>query len=463
MNEYDLSEQRDITVCRYTEDWNYNRLVAIRNGLYSDRDLSLEEGGPKQWSTKPFWNSDLNRIKYGFQFAAGTSKLSKGLKSNVNYIDEIEQLYNDFLHFFVPEIMDINGRSGQLWPTTKNQILASLSNINSKQEEIYEKLLYIEFPLVVEVENLCFVLPNTCQYYLQLLYAKKYENDLNMDKNKWGEQFEELVFNCLYLFGYEMNNPNDNKPLLNFEVVDEEDQIKGKSRSFELDVAGYNEKRSVIIECKHWDIGYNFFKRRSIKERKRELKEQLEKFHYKLELINKKDSYSFLTENKIIDAYMVTLHPEPIKEYKGITVIPFTQFNPEIFYDRSKYESAQEMKFNEKPIFTKRKYKNGKYVIGVDYTKMIVNPYGLHTFCIEPENELKSYVFIGDGIVEQLDKDELTIAHPNDMKVIIDLIEDDIPYLKSKKIKKGKMVRYQIYTKDPLFGIYYLRFIRRVK
>ncbi|SES63169.1 hypothetical protein SAMN04488587_0191 [Methanococcoides vulcani] len=463
MNEHDLQQQKEIAVGRFTEDWNFNRLVAIRNGLYSDREIMLEEGGPKQWSQKPFWNSDLNRFRYGFQFAAGTSKLSTGLKSNVQFIGEIEHIASIFSHLFVPELISKSENSGNIIPTTKNQILNSLSEIDYNQDETYDKLVNIEFPLIVEVENLCFVLPNTCKYYLQLLYSQKYDNELILEKTNLGTQFEELVFMSLNLFGYDVNNPNDNNPLLNFDVVDENDTINGKTRSFELDVAGFNEKKSVIVECKHWDIGYNFFKRRSIEKRKRELQKQLEKFHHKIELLKVDGNYNFLTEDKTIDAYMVTLHPEPINEYKGIKVIPFTQFNSERFCEHSDDRPMQEIKLKKGNVITTRKYQDGKILSGVDYTKMIMNPYGLNKICLEPENELKSHVFIGDGVVNQLDEDELTIIPPDGIKVIIDLIEADIPYLKSKKIKKGKKVRYQIYTKDPLFGSYYLRFIKRFK
>jgi hypothetical protein len=463
MNQYDLHQQKEITVYRYTEDWTFNRLVALRSGLYSDKEILAEQSGPKQWSQKPFFNSDLNRYRYGFQFAAGTSKLPKGLKSNVKLISEIEQLYNDYRSNFIPTCMDQNESSGDIIPVNKHQILCSIAKVNQEQENVYNKLLNIEFPLIVEIEDLCFVLPNACQYYLQLLYSQKYESELIEEKKYWGDQFENLVFSALDLFGYEVNNPNNNEPLLNFNIVDENDRINDKPRSFELDAAGFTEQNSVIIECKHWDIGYNYYKRRSIEKRKRDFQRQLEKFHHKIELIRKDENYSFLTRDKKLDAYMVTLHPEPINEYKGIKVIPFTKFTADTFCENPNESQKQELKLKKREIITKRKYQDGNILIGIDYTKMIMNPYGIKHICIEPENELKSYIYIGDGIVEELDQEELSLKTSIDMKVIIDLIEDDIPYLKSKKIKKGKKVRYQIYTKDPLFSSYYLRFIRRMK
>jgi len=56
MNQYHLQKKTEETVGRFTEDWNFNRLVATRYGLYSQNDL-IKQNGPKQWSPKSIDNS----------------------------------------------------------------------------------------------------------------------------------------------------------------------------------------------------------------------------------------------------------------------------------------------------------------------------------------------------------------------------------------------------------------------
>lgn len=463
MNSDDLCQKNEIIRGRFTEDWNFNKLVAIRYGLYSDRELSQEQSGPKQWSQKSIFNNELNRIKYLFQFAAGTSKLSNNLKSNVDLIDEIKQLHEDFFGSFIPTSLEGKKTQGNISPINKDDIIESFSKIVSNPHEIYDKIVNIEFPLIVEIEDLCFVLPNACNFYIQLLYAHKYEDKLIQEKNNWGTLLEELVFHTVKLFGYDVINPLNNETLLNFNVIDENDKINGRGRSFELDVAGFNNDNSVIVECKHWDIGYNFFKRRSIEKRKKELIKELEKFQHKIDLIKKDEKFDFMTKGKQLDAFLVSLHPEPIKQYGSIKVVSFNEFKPRKNKSYLSDISYQEPVFRKTHIFSKRHYKSGNELIGIDFTKMITNPYGINHFCIEPEDEFKSYIYIGDGIVGGFDHVELIIDTPINMQVIIDLVEEDFSYLKSHKIKKGRKVRYQIYTKDPLFSTYYLRFIRRLK
>jgi len=459
MNQYHLRKTTKETVARFTEDWNFNRLIAVRYGLYSQNELLREHTGPKQWSPKSIYNDELNRIKYLFQFTVGTSKLSKDLKSNVDLIDGLKQLSEDLFYLFVPDF-NIGELSGTIHTTSKSEIIESLSKAVSNPDEIYGRIINIEFPLIIEIENLCFVLPNTCAFYLQLLYSQKYENELNQEKSIWGDLFEELVFKTVELFGYNVINPLDNKPLLNFIIEDQNDQINGKARSFELDVAGFKDDSSIIVECKHWDIGSGFFKRRSIEKRKKELQAELKKFQHKIDLIKTDDKYSFLMTGKNLDAFLVTLHPEPIEQYGDIKIVSFNQFTPR----RTEFSSDEktELKMKKEEAFTERNYKNGKKLIGIDFTKMIVNPYGINHFRIEPENEFKSYVYVGDGIVNSFDHEELVIDTPCSMRVIVDLIEEDFAYLKSRKITKNCKVRYQIYTTDPLLSTYYLRFIRKI-
>jgi len=457
MNQYHLQKKTEEPVGRFTEDWNFNRLIATRYGLYSQNDL-LKQNGPKQWSPKSIDNNELNRINYLFQFTAGTSKLSKDLKLNVDMVDELKQLSDDLFYLFVPDF--IGELSGTIHATKKSEIIESLSKAVSNPGEIYDRIVNVEFPLIIEIEDICFVLPNTCTFYRRLLYSKKYENELNQEKNIWGTRFEELVFKTVELFGYDVINPLDNKPLLNFIIEDQNDKINNRAKSFELDVAGFKDDCSVIVECKHWDIGSGFFKRRSIEKRKKELQVELKKFQHKIDLIKSDDKFNYLTKNKSLNAFFVTLHPEPIEQYGDIKVVPFNQFAPGE-PEFSSYEKT-ELKMKKKPVFAQRNYKNGKIMIGIDYTKMVLNPYGINHFRIEPENELKSYIYVGDGIVDSFDHDELVIDTPCSMPVIIDLIQEDFGYLKSRKIKKNCKVRYQIYTTDPLLATYYLRFITRV-
>jgi hypothetical protein len=434
MNQDHLQKITEETVGRFTEDWNFNRLVATRYGLYSQNDL-LKQNGPKQWSPKSIDNNELNRINYLFQFTAGTSKLSKDLKLNIDMVDGLKQLSDDLFYLFVPDF--IGELSGTIHATKKPEIIESLSKAVSNPDIIYDRIVNAEFPLIIEIEDICFVLPNTCT-----------------------SRFEELVFKTVELFGYDVINPLDNKPLLNFIIEDQNDKINNGAKSFELDVAGFKDDCSVIVECKHWDIGYGFFKRRSIEKRKKELQAELKKFQHKIDLIKSDDKFIFLTQDKSLNAFLVTLHPEPIEQYCDIKVVPFNQFAP----GEPEFSSYQktELKMKKEPVFTQRNYKNGKSMIGIDYTKMVLNPYGINHFRIEPENELKSYIYVGDGIVYNFDHDELVIDTPCSMPVIVDLIQEDFGYLNSRKIKKNSKVRYQIYTTDPLLATYYLRFINRV-
>ena len=409
INSDDLCQKNEIIRCRFTEDWKFNRLVAIRYGLYSDLELSQERDGPKQWSQNIF-NDQLNRIKYLFQFAAGTSKLSRNLKSKIIYIDEIKQLYRDFIGNFIPIRLDSKEASGKIVPANKYEIIESLSKIVSNPHEIYEKIIKIEFPLIVELEDLCFVLPNSCRFYIQLLDSYKYENELNQEKENMGTLLEELVFFTVKSFGYNVTNPLNNESLLNFNVIDENDKINDRGRSFELDVAGFSNKNSVIVECKHWDIGYNFFKRKSIENRKKELIEELEKFQHKIDLINKDEKFDFMTKGKQLDAFLVSLHPEPIKQYGNIKVVPFNEFKPEKI-DHLFNQNHQKTVFRKTSVFSKRHYKSGNEIRAIDFTKMITNPYGIDHFSIEPENEFKSYIYVGDGIVGDFDQEELVSRH----------------------------------------------------
>jgi hypothetical protein len=262
------------------------------------------------------------------------------------------------------------------------------------------------------------------------------------------------------LFGYNVINPSNNKPLLNFIIEDQNDKINNKAKRFELDIAGFKDDCSVIVECKHWDIGSGFFKRRSIEKRKKKFQAELKKFQHKIDLIKSDDKFNFLTKDKSLNAFLVTLHPEPIEQYGDIKVVPFSQFSPGE-PEFSSYEK-NELEMKKETVFAQRNYKNGKSMIGIDYTKMVLNPYGINHFRIEPENELKSYIYVGDGIVDSFDQDELVIDTPCSMPVIVDLIQEDFGYLKSRKIKKNCKVRYQIYTTDPLLATYYLRFITRL-
>lgn len=457
MNQYHLQKKTDETVLRFTEDWNFNRLVATRYGLYSQNDL-IKQNGPKQWSPKSIDNNELNRIKYLFQFTAGTSKLSKNLKLNVDMVDVLKQLSEDLFNLFVP---DFNGElSGTIHATKKSEIVKSLSKAVSNPDKIYDRIVNVEFPLIIEIEDICFVLPNACTFYRQLLYSQKYENELNQEKTIWGTRLEELVFKTVELFGYDVINPLDNKPLLNFIIEDQNDKINNKAKSFELDVAGFKDDCSAIVECKHWDIGSGFFKRKSIEKRKIALQDELKNFQHKIDLIKSDEKFNFLTKDKSLNAFFVTLHPEPIEQYGDIKVVPFNQFAPGEPEFSSYKKTELDMKIE--PVFTQRNYKNGKSMVGINYTKMVLNPYGINHFRIDPENELKSYVYVGDGIVHSFDHDELVIDTPCSMPVIVDLIQEDFGYLKSRKIKKNSKVRYQIYTTDPLLSTYYLRFITRI-
>lgn len=457
MNQHHLQSKSEETVARFTEDWNYNRLIATRYGLFSQNDL-LKQEGPKQWSPKSIDNSEYNRIKYLFQFTAGTSKLSKDLKLNIDLIDALEQLNKDLLYLFTPN--STGKHSGTIHTASRFEIINSLAKIVSNPTKTYDRIVNIEFPLIIEIEDLCFMLPNTCDFYLSLLYSQKYESELNQQKNIWGTRFEQLVFTTVELFGYDVASPLDNQPLLNFIVEDKNDQINNKNRSFELDVAGFKDDCSVIVECKHWDIGYGFFKRRAIREREKELEKELNKFQHKIDLIKKDDKFDFLTKDKKLNAFFVTLHPEKIEQYGDIKVVPFNQFSPGEMESNS--DEKIKIQIKEEIIFTQRKYKNRKMMVIADYTKMVLNPYGINKFRIEPENELKSYIYVGDGIVNHLDHEELVIDTPDSMRVIVDLVQEDFGYLKSRKIKKNCKVRYQIYTTDPLLSTYYLRLVRKL-
>lgn len=456
MNQYHLQMETEETVLRFTEDWNYNRLIATRYGLYSQNDLSKEHG-PKHWSIKYLNNNELNRVKYLFQFTAGTSKLSKDLKSNVDLIDALKQLSDDLFYLYIPDFLE--GRSGTIHASNRTEIIESLSKAAPDPDLVYNKIVSTEFPLIVEVEDLCFALPNTCNFYLRLLYAQKYDSKLNLEKNIWGTRLEELVFKVVDAYGYQTTNPFDQIELLNFLIEDKNDIINGKTRTYELDVAGFKDDCSVIIECKHWDIGADFFRRRSVEKRKKDLIRELDKFQRKIDLIKSDDKFSFLSKDKTLKAFMVTLHPEPIEEYGDIKVVPYNQFKP----GEPDFDSYEKTDLNIRPdyIFTQRIYKTGA-LEGIDYTRMVLNPFGINHFSIEPENELNSYIYVGDGIVKNFDHDELTIDTPCSMRVIVDLIEEDFGYLKSRKIKKNSKVRYQIYTTDPLLSSYYLRFIRKM-
>lgn len=46
---------KEITYFKFTEDWNFNRLVAFRFGIYSEDEILLEQNGPRVWSKKPFF------------------------------------------------------------------------------------------------------------------------------------------------------------------------------------------------------------------------------------------------------------------------------------------------------------------------------------------------------------------------------------------------------------------------
>ena len=456
MNQSHLQMKTEETVLRFTEDWNYNRLIATRYGLYSQNDLSKEHG-PKQWSIKYIDNNELNRVKYLFQFTAGTSKLSKDLRSNVDLIDGLKQLVDDLLYLYTPDFL--GECSGTIHASSRSDIIESLTKVVPNPGEMYDILVNTEFPLVVEIGDVCFALPNACSFYLRLLYAQKYDNELNFEKNIWGTRFEELVFNVVDAYGYQTINPLDNKQLMNFIIEDKNDIINDKTRKYEFDVAGFKGDCSVIVECKHWDIGADFFRRRSVEKRKKDLLHELNKFQHKIDLIKTDDNFSFLTKDKTLNAFMVTLHPEPIEEYGDIKVVPYTQFTPGE-PDFSSYEKT-DMDMRSEPVFAQRKYRSGE-LIGIDYTKMVLNPYGINHFVIEPESEFNSYIYVGDGVVDYFDHDELVIDTPCSMRVTVDLVEEDFGYLKSRKIKKNSKVRYQIYTNDSLLATYYLRFIRKM-
>jgi len=373
-------------------------------------------------------------------------------------VDVLKQLSEDLFYLFVP---NLSGElSGTIHATKKSEIIESLSKAVSDPDKIYDRIVNVEFPLIIEIEDICFLLPNTCTFYFLLLYSQIYENELTQEKNIWGTRLEELVFKTVELFGYDVINPLDNKPLLNFIIEDQNDKINNKAKSFELDVAGFKDDCSVIVECKHWDIGSDFFKRRSIEKRNKKLKAELKKFQHKIDLIKSDGKFNFLIEDKSLNAFLVTLHPESIEQYGDIKVVPFNQFAPGE-PEFSTYKKT-DVKMKKEAIFAQRNYQNGKIVMGIDYTKMVLNPYGINHFRIEPENELKSYIYVGDGIVDSFDHDELVIDTPCSLPVIVDLIQEDFGYLKSRKIKKNCKVRYQIYTTDPLLTTYYLRFITRV-
>ncbi|MCC4765450.1 hypothetical protein FXW07_02070 [Methanosarcina sp. DH1] len=450
-----------ITLLKFTEDWNFNRLVASRYGIHSkisilnDFSSSVPPIGDPENRLREF--QFLSQIYYGFQFSAGSSKLLGDLKNNTDLMEIIHTLHTHFFGLFIPHL-DFGNVTGELIPIDKKTFLDTLSNFTNLPEETYKRLLNLEIPVVNEIEEHCFILPHTLKVYSYLLCYEEYSEEINEYRSLNGAPFEYLVYNCLKLYGYEVTNPITNDPLLNFNIFDEEDLENGKPRSFEIDVAGTKEEISIIVECKHWEIGSNFFKRKSIEKRKRELLEYLKKFQHKIDLIRRDNKYEFMTQNKELYAYMITLNPEPIEKYKDIRVISFEKFEPPL----NQFKDENKNLYLKHPVFSRRNIGHNREFYGIDWTKTIYNPYGLEFIRFPPENEFKSSIFVGDGIVESINEKEMQIINVNGIPVIIDLIPEDIPYLKSKKIKSKSKVRYQIYTQHPLFSIYRLRFIKNM-
>jgi len=448
--------KKEIIYLKFTEDWNFNRLVAFRFGIYSEQEILIELNGPKVWSQKPFLINALDTTKHAFEFAVGSSKLLSSLEVDVDLIDAINHLHDGFSGSFVPETLEYGNVSGNLSPVSKDEIIKLLSQIDSNPEVTYYKLKNSQFPLIVEVENICFVLPNTYGVYLRLLYSQKALKEINANRAFWGDWFEKLVYLGLKMFEYEVVNPFTKEPLLNFYVSDD------TGKKYEMDVAGFKAENLIIIECKHFNIGSKFFRRKSIDKRTKNLIKYLNKFQNKIDLLKNDSNYRSITDGKKLNAIMITLHPEPIKEFGEIKIIPYEEFSPKMFELNPPEEIKQKLIFKKilDPISVR--HYGDKAVIGVDYTKLIANPYGLVHFVIEPESKFRSYIFVGDGIVDDMDDDELGIITPNQMGVIVDLIPEDVTYLKSKNITDGDKIRYQIYTRDPLFAMYYLRFVTKI-
>lgn len=446
------SEKEKKTIClKFTEDWDYNRLLASRFGIINLNDAYTESTGISLWPKKQTILDALDRTKIGFDFAVGTSTLLNDIEKNIDLFEVIKHIRNHFLSSFTPKLTEFEKTTGVLKPVQKNEIITALKSISDKPEELYSRLLSIKFPVIVECNNINYVLSNSCEIYLNLLYSEIASKDINVHRSFWGEWFEKLIFYGLQIYNYEVSNPNTGEPLLNFKVMGDE-----------MDVGGYTTDQSIIIECKHFDIGSNFFRRSKIEERKKNLRMQLHKFENKIALLKKDPAYSFMTEGKTLHAFFVTLHPEPLDDIEGIQIVAYEDF-PGKIVDLNPPEPTESLDINiEKGVVSCRFYKKGHFLIGIDYTKLITNSFGIKHFAIPPNDKFGSYIFVGDGIVHSLDDEELEIRNPDEaLGVIVDLTEQDIEYLKSMQINKGDKVRYQIYTKDPKFSTYYLRFIKK--
>jgi len=457
----DSGEENIVTLFKFTEDWNFNRLVALRYGIHSkisilDDFSSLTPPiGDFEGKFKEF--QILSRIYYGFQFSFGSSKMLNDLKNNTDLIEIIYKLHTHFFEVFKPRL-DLGEVIGSLTPIDKETFLDALLNLTDSPENIYRRLLKLSMPLVNEIEGECFVLPHTLKIYYYLLCCKEYFDEIKTIRDLNGAAFEKIVYNCIRLCGYEVINPVTKEPLLNFKIFDENDLENGKPKRFEIDVAGFKEDVSILIECKHLEIGDDFFRRDSINKRKKDLLEHLKKFQHNIDLIRKDKDYEFLTNNKSIYAYMVTLNPEPIEKYEDIRVVSFEKFELPLYPNKYEYTNIS----IGNPIYAKRSMDSHRTFYGVDWTKTITNSYGLNPIYFPAENSFKSSILVGDGVVKSIDEKKIEIINLNGTHVKVNLTLEDIPYLKSKKIQSKSKVRYQIYTRHPLFFISKLRFIRKM-
>lgn len=444
-------QEEKIYQIKFTEEWEFTRLVFSRYGLQTPRDQIISENGPNKWTLRRNNEDDLNRDKYTFQFACCHSDLANNMHENVKLFESLHQILKD-----LEENNDLTMDETVFLKVKKEDIVKSISKVDNKSEEVYDKIKNIDFPIIVEIGDLCILLPNACSYYLYQLFIKKNEYELN-DRSNLGKALEDMAYEILNRNGFDVFNPNTGKILKNFYVGDVDDLENGKQKKYEMDVAGFTENKSIIFECKYKDITNNFFMKKAIDGRKKILTDELNHFQNKIEMMKKNENFKFLTEGKEQEYIFLTSHPEPIESYGEIKVVPFNKLN---------IENVKKHLIDEKNSCPELEIEyqfgiDGNYVY-IDYTQSIKNPFGIGYFGIDPENDFQQTIFVGDGYVLDINENgkEVTIESTNKRGFIIDLNDNDIEYLKSKNVKVGSRVRYQLYTTDPLYGVYNLRAIR---
>lgn len=137
---------------------------------------------------------------------------------------------------------------------------------------------------------------------LLTMISHRYVIDLKEYRSQVGEEPEDWIYG--FLKGYfETFTPKTKEKLLRFHI--------GKDQG-EIDVAGFNEKKIVIVESKFWESS-----------NVSEIEKELDKFEKRLILFEQnKDKYGFSSEQEVIPLFYNPWPPYPKYGRLGIILIP---------------------------------------------------------------------------------------------------------------------------------------------